>query len=240
MALTFRIVCPHCSEPTRAPAEEFYRWWPNDEEGDDHKVVAAVASYCPECEGLIGLLVQGPDKVIRPILTGDTESTDWEFSQEQLTLKEMIPARPGRDLGKSVPKEIRAVWPDLVEDVTRRRNPAGTITTCRGILETALRALDQTHHLDGLGPHENLVKRIDRLRNAGLITASVAEWAHEIRLDGNQSAHELVGDPKRAADYCRFLKVFLEVAFDLPDKIAAIKAGKLKTMSRKPKGQAAA
>ncbi|WP_292086214.1 DUF4145 domain-containing protein [Brevundimonas sp.] len=130
---------------------------------------------------------------------------------------------------KAIPSSIRKVLPALAEDVARRRNPVGSLNLCRSILEAALRELE----VDGdLGGNTPIIKRIESLRTRGLITATVAEWAHEIRLDGNRSTHELVGDPQLALAYYEFLRLFLEVAFDLPAKIKAVKAHK--TRKSKP------
>ena len=230
MSLAFKMICPHCKEPTRAPAEAFYRWWPDeDEEGQvadsNRAALAAVASYCPECENPVALIVEGKDRILRPIMSESVESRDWGYFGSDLTLKEVVPKPVGLPLDVAVPERIRHVLPDLAEDVGRRRNAVGTLNLCRGVLEEALRELEQANSQT---PNRNtlLVNRIDNLCERGIITKSVAEWAHEIRLDGNRSAHELVGDPDLAVVYLDFLKVFLEVAFVLPKKIEAVRTHK--------------
>lgn len=233
MALTFRLVCPHCAQPTRAPAEQFYRWWPNDGPVEaDAFVSAGIASYCPECEGLIALVVRGTDKDLRPILSEDIPKKDWDFYQGNFEVIEVVPRRLGTRLAATVPAEIKAAWPDLLEDVARHRNAAGVLTTCRGILEISLRALEADGSASTRAKRSTLDARIDRLRAAGVITATLAEWAHEIRLDGNQSAHELVGDPRKAAAYAQFLETFLDVAFGLPERILALKTATVEAPKR--------
>lgn len=229
MALTFRIVCPYCGQPTRAPAEAFYRWWPDDAveeaERDASLAEAAAASYCPECEGLISLVVRGRDDVLRPILSEEVDENDWGHHQADLKLADYFPKPAALGLGKTIPAEIRRVLPDLIEDVNRRRNPVGSLTLCRSILEVALRELEKVHGL-GSNKRSNIVTRVDRLKEAGVITSALAEWAHEIRLDGNQSAHELRGELALARAYSDFLLQFLDVAFELPRRIQILKAGK--------------
>jgi hypothetical protein len=241
MALTFRIVCPYCGQPTRAPAEAFYRWWPDEKVEEalrgDSEAEAAAGSYCPECDGLISLVVKGRDDILRPILSDEVEESDWGHYQADLKLADYFPKPAALGLGRTVPAEIRKVFPDLIEDVNRRRNAVGSLTLCRSILEVALRELEKAHGLSA-NSRSNIVSRVDRLKEAGVITSALAEWAHEIRLDGNQSAHELRGELALARAYSDFLVQFLDVAFELPRRIQVLKAGKaIRAASRRSAGR---
>lgn len=236
MSLTFRIICPYCSEPTRAPAEAFYRWWPCEDEEllvTDPPATAAAASYCPECEGLLSLLLTGKDSILRPILTEDVEPKDWGHYQPDIELKSYFPERAGTSFSDAVPEVIRRVMPDLLEDVSRRRNAAASLVTCGAIIEVALKELEKRAELD-LGRKLTLVDRIDRLRKEGVITSAIADWAHEIRLDRNAGAHELVGDPDLALAYANFLKLFIQMGFDWPRQIQAIKNHRSRNGKPKP------
>lgn len=120
----------------------------------------------------------------------------------------------------------------MIEDVARNRNSAAVLTNCRGVMEVALQELETKA---GAPPSKApLIKRIDQLAGQGLITAGLAEWAHQIRLDGNRSAHELVGDPAVARAYVDFLKLFLEVSFDLPERISKMKSARQEQTNLKP------
>jgi hypothetical protein len=69
-----------------------------------------------------------------------------------------------------------------------------------------------------------LVKRIDALSNDGLITSDMRDWAHEIRLGGNEAAHD--DDPIEREDAERlnqFTDAFLRYAYTLP---AMVKSNK--------------
>ncbi len=64
---------------------------------------------------------------------------------------------------------------------------------------------------------ETLYIRIDALANDGLITRDLKDWAHAVRLDGNQPIHsdvELSED--EAKDIVAFTEAFLMYAFTLP------------------------
>ena len=62
-----------------------------------------------------------------------------------------------------------------------------------------------------------LVKRIDALVDAGMLTQDMGIWAHEIRLGGNEAAHEdepFTGEEARSLH--DFTENFLRYSFTLP------------------------
>jgi len=89
----------------------------------------------------------------------------------------------------------------------------------RKALDLATRQLDE--NLAG----KNLAPRIDALHKAGRLTDDLKEWAHLIRLDGNQGAHdddELSDD--EIAQLASFTELFLTYTFTLPAQVAVRKA----------------
>lgn len=68
-----------------------------------------------------------------------------------------------------------------------------------------------------------LVKEIDDLATKGLIPPVVKEWAHELRVLGNEAAHPQPGakgvSEKDAKHAVKFLRVLLTLLQDLPDEI---------------------
>lgn len=68
----------------------------------------------------------------------------------------------------------------------------------------------------------NLGKRIDKLAADGLITKDLKEWAHKIRLEGNEAVHDL---PKPTKEQTEELQLFTELVltylFTLPAKVRA-------------------
>lgn len=84
----------------------------------------------------------------------------------------------------------------------------------RKTLETATKVLDEK--LAG----KALVKRIDELATVGRLTPDLAQWAHEVRLGGNDAAHE--DEPftaEDARDLRNFIENFLRYAFTLPSAV---------------------
>ena len=76
-----------------------------------------------------------------------------------------------------------------------------------------------------------LVAKIKKLRDTGQITQDLNDWAHEIRIVGNEAAHD---DPlpddnakKEATDIRLFCELFMTYVYTLPKKLAERHGDKL-------------
>lgn len=77
-----------------------------------------------------------------------------------------------------------------------------------------------TKLLDGDLAGKRLVNRIDELAEQHKLTPDLAEWAHEVRLGGNEAAHE--DEPftlEEAVDLRNFIENFLRYSFTLPSAV---------------------
>ena len=84
----------------------------------------------------------------------------------------------------------------------------------RKALETSTKVLDA--NLAG----KPLVARIDELAKEHRITPDLAKWAHEVRLGGNEAAHEdELFTLEEAQDLKNFIENFLRYAFTLPSAV---------------------
>jgi len=85
---------------------------------------------------------------------------------------------------------------------------------CRKVLEVAVKKLQP-------GGAGNLYQRIEALAETNLITEELKDWAHIIRDDGNEAAHE--EDPV-TSDFARellsFAEMFLMYTFTMPGMVA--------------------
>lgn len=109
------------------------------------------------------------------------------------------------------PEKIRAIFTELQEDVQLGRTAPRIIAGCRSILEVALRALGYEKG--------NLLARIEQARQDGILTESMKNWAHRVRIEGNEAVHELEASDAQAKEFVAFLRLFLEVTFVLPERI---------------------
>ncbi len=84
----------------------------------------------------------------------------------------------------------------------------------RKTLETATKILDEAL------AKKPLVARIDDLAKKGKLTPDLAQWAHEVRLGGNDAAHEEEPFSSEDAESLRnFIENFLRYAFTLPSAV---------------------
>ena len=87
-----------------------------------------------------------------------------------------------------------------------------------------------TKHLDSSLANKRLAERIDALADKELVTPAMKKWAHIIRLDGNEAAHEDEDiDQATATALKNFAEVFLLYAFTLPAMVAKREAESAKT-----------
>lgn len=83
----------------------------------------------------------------------------------------------------------------------------------RKVLEVSVKSI----HPEGAG---SLYKRIESLAKEGIITNDLKEWAHIIREDGNESAHEEEPVTKEFAEsILSFTELFLLYVFTMPGMV---------------------
>lgn len=86
---------------------------------------------------------------------------------------------------------------------------------------------------------KKLVAQIDELATAGVITQPLREFAHEVRLEGNDGAHpdadglEIVTQ-KDADDIIEFTREYLHHVYVMPAKLAARKSPPAAAVSSGP------
>ncbi|MBV6794297.1 DUF4145 domain-containing protein [Xanthomonas euvesicatoria] len=119
---------------------------------------------------------------------------------------------------ESVPDNVRRAFLQGVDNAARGNSDAAA-AMFRKSLEVATRALDP-----GLAG-KKLVARIDALEAAGRLTPDLKTWAHLIRLDGNNGAHDEEELPAAQIEQLqKFSELFLIYTFTLPAEVAARRA----------------
>jgi len=115
------------------------------------------------------------------------------------------------------PKEpyTHPAFPDKVSDffvkIQRETHTITKVALVRAALELALKEL-------GIEA-SNLYEAIQEAFKQGLITKSVAEWAHIVRKWGNKALHELEASEAEAQEAEEFLKIFLGLVFRIPYEV---------------------
>lgn len=111
-----------------------------------------------------------------------------------------------------LPKNIESFFMQSAESLTSGNLDASAMMA-RKTLEVAVKTLDP--NFSG-----TLYKRIEQLHSAGKITDELKNWAHLIRDDGNEAAHEEEPVTKEFADeLLSFTELFLMYTFTMPGMV---------------------
>lgn len=240
---TIRHRCPHCKRDTflavSAPQEEdqiifggpawLEKLHPDLDAVSNAKQKAYLTetwTKCPEsdCRGPIYL-------AIRWVFSGSPgylAAGGWHRTSlgSWAKILSMLPDGNRAELDPAVPERIRTEWAGLIDLAEQHRSPAVVTMGCRAVLELACKELeDQSAASNSQAKAKrsaNLQDRIDNLASAGVITHTLKDWSHQLRLDGNDGAHELKGDPERALTFARFVEFFLEASFVMNARLRSI------------------
>ena len=179
----------------------------------NEKVKAYATSSCQKCNAPVLIWFEASYESLKKM--GDSsQSYRWVYSNDN-SLK-ILGTYP--ELKKTLdspywPEKLRNIFSELQEDVEAGRMPERIVSGCRSVMEVALKELKCGKE------NTNILKRIDAARDSGLITESLKNWGHRVRLDGNQAIHELEATKEEAEEAIAFIKLFLEIAFDVPKRI---------------------
>lgn len=178
---------------------------------------ATVQAYgvasCPKCRGPVMIWFECAYGDLAKIIQS-SGNNEWILTGAEPRNIRTYPELKLPDDSENFPQKLRAVFVELQEDLEMKRTPARIVAGCRSVMEVALAAcgLDKTKE-------PTLSKRIDKAREMGLITESMKNWAHRVRLDGNEAVHELDASAEDAQQLVNFIRLFLEVVFNLPARI---------------------
>ena len=125
------------------------------------------------------------------------------------------PSRTSASCPAHVPAEAAKDFLEGCDNLADRRF-VSAIMMFRRALEIGLKLF--TTEIDAW----KLEKRIDKLAEARLITPDLQQWAHKIRLEGNDAVHELSAPTQEQAEELQlFTELVLLYLFTLPAKVKA-------------------
>jgi hypothetical protein len=168
-------------------------------------------SVCPNCNGPILIWFECAFEALQRVKQSTNDWT-WRYAGQPPKILGVYPEGEKPDDSPHYPDALRRVFVELQEDIRAGRTAPRIVVGCRSVLEVALKSL-------GYEGRQTLFERINKAREDGLLTESMREWAHRIRLDGNEAAHELNATDDEAREFVDFLRLFMEVAFVLPTRI---------------------
>lgn len=167
-----------------------------------------VLMECPFCHnGIVANVTQakGHDEPVR---------YNGPLTHENFARLETFPKAIADDTPEYLPQEIQRHY---LQACLCRRNKSHDIAPMayRKVLELAVKALSTDIEA------WKLEKRIDKMAEEHLITPALRDWAHEIRLDGNEGAHEAEEPTADSVSQIHFFThAFLLYTFTLPAMIA--------------------
>lgn len=208
MSVTLVRDCPHCGAANIAmqPMASSYI-------SDTKSTVAFSCNRCSEVL-CISFLHRANNTQWLNALPGDFDS---RIKESGSTIVREYPEADRLSAPESVPESVKRSFVQGLDNA-RRGNSDAAASMFRKSIDAATRDLDPS--LAG----KMLAKRIDLLEQAGKLTADLKEWAHLIRLDGNQGAHD---DEELSREEIKqleeFTRLFLIYTFTLPAQVQARK-----------------
>ncbi|WP_213604147.1 DUF4145 domain-containing protein [Pseudoxanthomonas japonensis] len=171
----------------------------------------SAAFSCGGCGLLIGKVMEGRREILGQV---SGRITDYPGD---LHVKQTYPSTQKPRAPADIPANAQRVFLQAQDSAARGHfDAAGSMY--RKAIEIGTRALDES--LAG----KKLQNRIDALHAAGRLTPDLKDWAHLIRMDGNDSAHD--DEPLSKSEISQlatFTELFLTYTFTLPARVAARK-----------------
>lgn len=134
-----------------------------------------------------------------------------EQSGKATILKE-YPSPISTAVPEYLPDNIKSFFLQAADSLKSQYIDASAMMS-RKVLEVAVKKLNP----NGNG---SLYKRIEQLEQIGLITQDLKDWAHAIRIDGNEVAHEETpATNELATELLSFVELFLMYTFTMPGMI---------------------
>ncbi len=174
---------------------------------------AAAYGFCSMCSYPTLLLVEVERNWFNTLLS-KKEARGEFFGGTKLSIKLQYPEPAQILIDKSWPDRVAAFYQDAkaaTED-DRFSTAIGAIAA-GACMEQALKALGATG--------KNMVSMIDDLANKTVITNTLRDWAHQVRLLRNNAAHEGTASEAELIEMIAFIEIFLEVTFTIPHRIQA-------------------
>lgn len=211
MAETVLNSCPQCG--TRNSAFDIVGDYPGRESQHDYWVFLR----CRICWA--GVVAVFHDKTGSGKAPTPQKGLPWngEFNVEKVYPKEPDDAKAP----DYVPENVASYYIQG-EDSLQRRNWDAAGSMFRKALDTATKALRPADHAF---KKKNLYARIEALAADNAITPDIQDWAHVIRSEGNDAAHD--EDPyteTEASELKAFTEMFLVYVFSMPGMVRAKRA----------------
>lgn len=138
--------------------------------------------------------------------SGDIDHTN------KFVIDDEYPVYQGLEMPEYLPENILNFYKQAAE-THRSGLPDASAMMSRKVLEVSTKKLNP----EGSG---SLFKRIEQLHDQGVITSDIKNWAHIIRDNGNNAAHEETPvTAQDALELLSFVEMFLMYTFTMPQMV---------------------
>jgi hypothetical protein len=197
--------CPHCGVKHVAFSISFSSLRP------EGSYQFNAFGWCPGCAGPIAAIIDSSR-------TGqDPQAVQGNLTEANSPVR-VVSFFPCREISRSpdhVPVAAARAFVEGAESLKDGRYTAA-VAMFRRTIDVATKQLSEEVRAWGLE------KRIDKFAKEGLLTKGLQEWAHKIRLEGNEAMHELEEPTKeQAVELQLFTELMLTYLYTLPAKVKA-------------------
>lgn len=160
------------------------------------------------------------EKPVSPYQSNSVSELSGPPTENGWRVKNVAPARRTEAAPLHTPDNIGSFYTQGLRALNRRDYDAAGMSLRKSI-DVATKHLIRSASITEGAIKKNLAQRIDVLGENYLLTPQLVEWGHEIRLDGNEAAHDDVPYSKDDAEVLAdFVEVFLRYAFQIPGMLA--------------------
>jgi hypothetical protein len=178
-----------------------------------HQQLAAAYLQCPRCKLPSVALLQNPGYTAKQLMEKSGDLTDIHCM-----ILAFWPEPPGPQIPDHLPPEVARVYLQAERNFPIAGNEEAAGTMYRKALDIGLKIM--TPSVGG-----TLKSRIAELVKQHILTASLGERADQIRLLGNDAAHDVDEPTRDELDALRnFSDLLLQYLFTLPTMVAARRA----------------
>ncbi len=167
---------------------------------------------CPSCWQGVGASIFSQQRKNPIAFNGDFKS-----SQSPFVVQFIYPEPKATEVPEHLPPAVSRAFKEGCEIL--RVSPSGACAQFRRALELGLKDLSPDIEAS------KLVRRIDRMADEGKLTPAIKEWAHKLRIDGNDAIHEIEETTAKEAmeleNLTRFILIYL---YSLPERIKQAQA----------------
>lgn len=200
--------CPHCGIKNNAflgvksyanPAKKHY--W-------------TTLFVCPSCgEGIVVEIWDSGTGADPMIHVSEIRQPMKNIASQKFRIISIHPKPAVTEIPAHLPERVAKTFKEGCEIINQ--SPTGACSLFRKALEIGLK--DLSPEIEAW----KLEKRIDKMAAEHLITPSIQEWAHQLRLDGNEALHEsedpTINDARQMENLTRFVLMYI---YTLPGQIA--------------------